>query len=69
MTSQTGTSPRGAKRGKLIAVILALAAVFLLLAANAHFLYVALMSQPECIAHVKPGVNVSGQFSAAKSAC
>lgn len=69
MTSKTAASPRRGKRSKLIAVMLASAAVFLLLAANAHFLYVALMSQPECMAHVKPGVNVSGQFSAAKSAC
>lgn len=69
MTSEAGSSPRRAKRGKLIAVLLASAATFLFLAANGHFLYVALKSQPECMAHVKPGVNISGQFSAAKSAC
>jgi hypothetical protein len=49
----------------------AVAAGLLLLAgANAHLLYVALTSQPDCVAHVKPGETAgSGMFSAAKSSC
>lgn len=42
-------------------------------AANAHLVYVAVMSQPDCIAHVRQGQaqgNVApGAFSAAKSSC
>ena len=39
--------------------------------ANAHLVYVAMTSQPDCVAHVRPGEG-SGQqsrFSAAKSSC
>mgnify|MGYP001057884645 CR=1 FL=1 len=39
------------------------------LAANAHLLYVALQSQPDCVEHEKTGHSTPGQFSAAKSSC
>jgi len=47
------------------------AGLLVLVGANAHLLYVALMSQPDCVAHVRPGEAASGghSFSAAKSAC
>lgn len=47
------------------------AGLLLLVGANAHLLYVAVTSQPECVAHVRPGEAGpgSGSFSAAKSAC
>ncbi|QUS37448.1 hypothetical protein RPMA_00100 [Tardiphaga alba] len=47
------------------------AGLLLLVAANAHLVYVAFASQPDCIDHVKRGVAVaaSGQFSAASSSC
>lgn len=39
-------------------------------AANAHLVYVALRSQPDCVDHVKPGLSGGeGGLSAAKSAC
>ncbi len=40
-------------------------------AANAHLVYVAMRSQPDCVTHVKPGhsTNAAAGFSAAKSAC
>lgn len=44
-------------------------AVLVVLAANAHLVYVAVVSQPECIPHAKPGTIAAGQLSAAKSAC
>lgn len=52
-------------------VAAAVAAGLLLLAgANAHLLYVAHTSQPDCVAHVKPGeTSGGGRFSAAKSSC
>ena len=42
-----------------------------LVAANGHLLYVAMTSQPECVAHVRPGEGSGPQsrFSAAKSSC
>jgi hypothetical protein len=46
-----------------------LAALLLLAGANAHFLYVAVMSQPDCVDHVRPGEAGNGTFRAAKSAC
>jgi hypothetical protein len=47
------------------------AGLLVLVGANAHLLYVALMSQPDCVAHVRPGEAAAGgqSFSAAKSAC
>jgi len=47
------------------------AGLLLLLFANSHLVYVALMSQPECVAHVRQGEGDSaqGKFSAARSSC
>ena len=41
------------------------------LAANAHFLYVAISSQPACVAHVRQGEGNAdrGVFAAAQSSC
>lgn len=43
----------------------------LVLGANAHMLYVAIASQPDCMAHQAPGAasGESGAFSAAQSSC
>lgn len=43
----------------------------LVIAANAHFLYVAVSSQPACVAHVRSGEGRAdrGVFSAAQSSC
>ncbi|HSH99322.1 MAG TPA: hypothetical protein VLA02_01875 [Reyranella sp.] len=45
--------------------------LLLLAGANAHLLYVALTSQPDCVPHARPGDGAArpGQFSVAKSAC
>jgi len=45
------------------------AAVFI--AANAHLIYVATMSQPACLTHLKQGEGdaTRGLFSAAQSSC
>lgn len=39
--------------------------------ANAHLVYVAIRSQPDCVAHVKLGDRAGGtaSYSAAKPAC
>jgi hypothetical protein len=47
------------------------AGLALLAAANSHLVYVAMTSQPECVAHVRQGEgNIQrGSFSAAQSSC
>ena len=51
-----------------------LAALLLLVGANAHLVYVAVTSQPDCVDHVRPGDvergnAENGSFRAAKSSC
>ena len=45
--------------------------LLLIVGANTHLVYVAVMSQPECVAHLRPGEGgvQRGSFSAAQSAC
>ncbi len=44
--------------------------LFVLVAANAHLLYVAVSSQPDCVAHLRHGEgNGTTSFSAATSSC
>jgi hypothetical protein len=44
--------------------------VVLVLAANAHLVYVAVTTQPDCVAHLKlADAGHSGSYRAAKSAC
>jgi len=44
--------------------------VALVLAANAHLVYVAVTSQPDCVPHLKRAdVGHSGSYRAANSAC
>lgn len=46
-------------------------AIAVVLAANAHLIYVAVSSQPACVAHVRQGEGSAdrGRFSAAESSC
>lgn len=45
--------------------------LLVVLAANAHLVYVAVMSQPDCVDHIRSSEvpAPAGSFSAAKSAC
>jgi hypothetical protein len=47
------------------------AGVLLVLIANSHLVYMAIVSQPECVAHVRQGEGVPepGKFRAARSSC
>lgn len=58
-------------RGKLAVVILVAAGLAGFVAANAHFVYVSIMSQPDCMPHIKsPASGASGLvYQAAKSSC
>jgi hypothetical protein len=67
MTARAGSAPPWRRLAIGVAIVLTVMGIFL--AANAHLLYVALLSQPDCVAHEKPGVATPGQFSAAKSSC
>jgi hypothetical protein len=42
--------------------------LLLVLGANAHLVYVAVTSQPDCVAHVRPGSSSAG-YGAAQSSC
>lgn len=50
-------------------VWLLVAAALVFAGANAHLVYVAISSEPGCLAHLKDRGAVSGQYRAAKSAC
>lgn len=57
-------------RGRMAIALAVLGGLALVAAANAHLLYVAITSQPECVAHLKPGeAGAAGSFHAARSAC
>jgi len=47
------------------------AGLLLVLIANSHLVYVAIVSQPECVAHLRQGEGAAerGKFSAASSSC
>jgi hypothetical protein len=55
---------------KLLSTLLAAAGLGILIAANAHLVYVAFQSQPDCVPHVKTaGQGEDAPFRAARSAC
>ncbi len=66
----TTVTPKGIGTPLLVGIAVA-AGTLLFVLANAHFLYVAIESQPECVAHLKAGESVpgTGSFSAARPAC
>ena len=47
------------------------AGLALVLVANIHLVYVAVVSQPDCVAHVRGGDGAAepGKFNAARSSC
>jgi hypothetical protein len=64
-----GAAPRWFTRKQLLWVGIG-AALLLLLAANSHLVYVALTSQPDCVAHIRQGEGAKDRkFSAARSSC
>jgi hypothetical protein len=54
---------------RLRPVWLFVAAVLVFAGANAHLVYVAISSQPDCMPHLKAKAEVSGQYRAAQPAC
>jgi hypothetical protein len=63
-------SASGRRTTRTVIGLIVAGLVVLLLAANVHLVYVSLVSQPECVAHLKQGdAAQAGSFRAAKSAC
>ena len=59
----------GMTHKKLAIYIGIAAAILLLLLANAHLVYVATTSQPDCVNHLKSSGEATGSFRAARSSC
>jgi hypothetical protein len=61
----------GIARNKAVIWLLVGAGLLLVVFANIHLVYVAASTQPDCVAHLRPGNGASerGQFSAAGSSC
>ncbi len=60
-------TPHARTRKNWLLWLLMSAGVFIFAGANAHLIYVAFKSQPDCVEHLKRGEGVG--YSAAKSAC
>ena len=58
-------------RAKTVILLAVAAGLLLVIGANAHLVYVAVTSQPDCVAHLRPGEADahSASFSAAQSNC
>lgn len=70
MSNSAGAAPIWRfTRIRVLVLLAVLTAAALFVGANAHLVYVAIASQPECVAHVKAGESGPGRFSAAKPAC
>jgi hypothetical protein len=69
--TEAGIAPRAFSRGKALAVALVAAGLATFTVANAHFLYVAFMSQPDCVPHskVSRAAIPGGLYQAADPAC
>lgn len=65
----TGSSVAKRTRWPLLAWILAATVLLIVAGANAHLVYVAVASQPECVSHLKEASTQAGAFRAAKPAC
>jgi hypothetical protein len=62
-----GACPAKARLWVWLTVILG---VLLLISVNVHLVYVAVMSQPDCVAHARSGeADGTHAFGAAKSSC
>jgi len=68
--SATGAATRRIRTRTIIWLAVG-AGLLLLLTANSHLVYVAITSQPDCVAHVRQGEGSAkdGRFSAARSSC
>ena len=68
---EAGIAPRASWRAKVLAIALVAAGFAAFTVANGHFLYVAIMSQPDCVPHSKVSRSAipGGLYQAAGPAC
>lgn len=66
----TASIPRR-KQNLFVIVSVVIAGLLVVLLANAHLVYVAVTSQPDCVTHIQTGVTPApeGSYSAASSSC
>lgn len=64
----TDTAPARSQWGLRLWILAALAMV-VFAGANAHLVYVAVSSEPGCVAHLKDRSGTPGGYRAARSAC
>ena len=64
----TAAPSENRRRWKSAWMLLVPAGLLLVAGANAHLVYVAVTSQPDCVPHLKEA-GTSGSYRAAKSAC
>jgi len=71
MTGAVPVMEHKAVRRKTVIWLLVAAGLAVFVGANAHLVYVAASSQPDCIPHARAGDATAGgaQFSAARSSC
>jgi len=67
--ASSGRAGAGRRNWRLISAAVAVAVMAVFIAANAHFIYVAFTSQPDCVPHAKGSETAGGAFRAAESAC
>lgn len=56
-------------QARILVGLVVVAGLLVLVLANTHLVYVAVTTQPECVAHLKSADETSGSFRAAQSAC
>ena len=65
----TAGGRRVVKVPALVWLLIPAAVLAIVVGANAHLVYVAMESQPECVAHLKEPLPGSGNYRAAQSSC
>lgn len=60
---------RGARRRRLVGILIVLAVLAAFAGANAHLIYVSFASQPDCVPHELGPEGTPAPFRAAKPAC
>jgi hypothetical protein len=68
--SATGAATRRIRTRTILWLAIG-AGLLLVLIANSHLVYIAVTSQPDCVAHLRQGEGSAkdGRFSAARSSC
>lgn len=60
---------RSWSRARWLAILIVALGLLILVGANAHLLYVAMTSQPDCVSHSRTAGAAPGDYRAARSSC